>query len=418
MYALVDAVAFYASAEQVFDPSIRNKPVVVLTNNDGCICAVSPEARLLQVPKFQPYFKVEKYLKQHNVVVRSSNYELYADLSCKMMAVIGAFCDNQHIYSIDESFLHFDHYQKLIPSWYQYGHQIKNRVWQCTKIPVGVGFGPSLTLAKAANHAAKKLTGYDGVAVIENDTNRYHILNQMLIADVWGIGRQLSKRLAILGINTAWDLSKQSPSQMAKLHNKTLAETVRELNGEPCLSWDAIRSPKRQVFSTRSFGQKVTQLHELKTALSTHAQRVAKNARAQHSLVKRLYVFAMTSRFTESAQKHSLQYVFPVATADSRILADVVAQIAQAIYQPNVQYAKCGVGAIELVSDKNRQQELFTPNTDNVALMSCLDSINKRYGNETIKLASSAGEKPWHMRRAFLSPRASTQWSDIPKIRC
>ena len=154
MYALVDAVSFYASAEKVYDPAIRTKPVVVLTNNDGCICAVCPIARKLNIPKFQPYFKVKHLLAKHNVIVRSSNYELYADLSDKMMNVISRFCDNQHIYSIDESFLCFNGFTPLISDWHHYGHQIRRTVWQETKLPVGVGFGPTPTLAKAANHAA------------------------------------------------------------------------------------------------------------------------------------------------------------------------------------------------------------------------------------------------------------------------
>jgi DNA polymerase V len=160
MYALVDAVAFYASCEKVFDPSIRNKPVVVLTNNDGCICAVCPIARRLGIPKFKPYFQMRSFLAKHNVVVRSSNYELYADLSERMMNVIARFCDNHYVYSIDESFLHFDNYHNYIKDWHDYGHKIRRAVWKETKLPVGVGFGISPTLSKAANHAAKKIIGF------------------------------------------------------------------------------------------------------------------------------------------------------------------------------------------------------------------------------------------------------------------
>jgi len=168
MYALVDAVSFYASAEKVFDPSIRNKPVVVLTNNDGCICAVCPIARRLGIPKFIPYFQVKSLLEQHGVVVRSSNYELYADLSDQMMNVMSRFCDNQYIYSIDESFLYFDHYESCIKDWHEYGQKIRKAIWKETRLPVGVGFGETATLSKAANHAAKKLSGFNGVAVIDS----------------------------------------------------------------------------------------------------------------------------------------------------------------------------------------------------------------------------------------------------------
>lgn len=184
MYALVDAVAFYASAEKVFDPAIRSKPVVVLTNNDGCICAVCPIARRLNIPKFAPYFKVKQLLAQNNVVIRSSNYELYADLSDKMMNVIGRFCDVQHVYSIDESFLHFNGYTPVINDWFAYGHTIRRTVWRETKLPVGVGFGSTATLAKAANHAAKKLSGFNGVAVINCEASRKAILQRMSCQDI------------------------------------------------------------------------------------------------------------------------------------------------------------------------------------------------------------------------------------------
>ncbi len=171
MFSLIDAVAFYARVEKVFDPTIRDKPVVVLTNNDGCICAVCPMARELGIPKFIPYFKIKSFLAKHNVVIRSSNYELYADLSERMMNVIARYSDRHYVYSIDESFLHFRNFT-CIDDWYKYGHVIRKAVWRETRLPVGVGFGSTLTLAKAANHASKKLSGFDGVAVINDEGSR------------------------------------------------------------------------------------------------------------------------------------------------------------------------------------------------------------------------------------------------------
>ena len=192
MYALVDATSFYASAEKVFDPDIRGKPVVVLSNNDGCIVAISPEAKELGVKKFEPYFKFKHILDNHGVVIHSSNYELYADLSQKMMNIIGQFSDKQYVYSIDEAFLKFEGYASVVDDWYKYGHLIRRTVWKRTKLAVGVGFGPTPTLAKAANHAAKKFTDATGVAVIDNDQSRIAILKRMDINDVWGVGKRLS----------------------------------------------------------------------------------------------------------------------------------------------------------------------------------------------------------------------------------
>lgn len=264
MYALVDAVAFYASAEKVFDPAIRSKPVVVLTNNDGCICAVCPIARKLAIPKFQPYFQVKKILEDNQVVIRSSNYELYADLSERMMNVIGRFCDNQHIYSIDESFLNFTGFKKLIHDWHRYGHDIRRTVWRETKLPVGVGFGPTATLAKAANHAAKKLPGFDGVAVIDSEASRVAILKAMDVQDVWGVGRRLAKKLKAMNINTAFDLAEQDPRKIKRLFSIVLERTVNELRGKSCLAWDEVRQDKKEIFSTRSFGERITDATALK----------------------------------------------------------------------------------------------------------------------------------------------------------
>ncbi|MBU2917632.1 Y-family DNA polymerase [Psychrosphaera sp. F3M07] len=418
MFALVDAVAFYASAEKVFDPSIRKRPVVVLTNNDGCVCAVSPEARKLNVPKFEPYFKLRKFLQQHQVVIRSSNYELYADLSSRMMSVIGRFCDNQYIYSIDESFLQFTGFQSIINDWYAYGQEIRLAVWRETKLPVGVGFGITPTLSKAANHAAKKLAGYNGVAVIDDDHSANEILAKMSVTDVWGIGDRLGKKLNMMHIHTALDLKKQNPKHMRKQFSVVVERTVEELNGQVCLSWDDVKQAKQEIFSTRSFGERVTNIHDLKAALSTHCSIVAKKLRQQGSMTKRLVVFAHSSQHEGNFYKRSFLYDFPVPTSDSRVLANAVNEILPHIFAPGVRFYKAGIGAIELVSEQYMQGDLFSPTLDNKKLMGSIDSINKMFGKGTIKLASEQQTKTWEMKRAFLSPRYTTRWSDIPKIQC
>jgi DNA polymerase V len=417
MYALVDAVAFYASAEKVFDPSIRNKPVVVLTNNDGCICAVCPIARKLGIPKFKPYFELQGYLAKHQVVVRSSNYELYADLSDKMMNVIARFCDNQHVYSIDECFLQFNGYQ-IMNDWHQYGHLIRQTVWRETKLPVGVGFGVTSTLAKAANHAAKKLSGFHGVAVIDNEQSRVDILSRMQVTDVWGVGNRLGKKLNAMGINSALDLAKQSPKTMRKFYSVVLERTVRELNGDVCLHWDDVRAPKQAIFSTRSFGQRVTEQHDLQSALITHCSIVAKKLRQQHCLAKRLLIFAHSSPHEENYYKKSSLVDFPVPTANTLTISTAVAQFIPYLYQTGVRFYKCGVGAIEVITEQYYQADLFTQHNERSALLSCLDTINQRYGDNTLRLASAENTRSWAMKREFLSPRFTTRWQDIPKIYC
>ena len=418
MYGLVDATSFYASAEKVFDPSIRNKPVVVLTNNDGCICAACPIAKRLGIPKFTPYFQIKDLLHKHGVVIRSSNHELYADLSERMMTVISRFCDNQHIYSIDESFLYFNNFHKTITHWYDYGHQIRKAIWKETRLPVGVGFGTTATLAKAANHAAKKLSGFDGVAVIDTKSSASAVLQRMNTADVWGIGNRISKRLALQNIHTALDLAKQNPKDIRQQFSVVTERTVNELNGISCLSWSDVKEPKKEIFSTRSFGQRICTYNVLNTALASHAGIVAKKLRQQSSQVKKLMVFAASSPHDNDYYKQAVVYPFAIPTDNTSQLAQAVSLVLPQIYQSGVNFYRCGVGAIELTSNTFQQGDLFDIDNNNPALMECFDNINKRYGAGSINIASAGQTQKWNMKRHFLSPQFTTNWQHIPKISC
>lgn len=418
MYALVDATSFYASAEQVFDLSIRKKPVVVLSNNDGCIVAASPEAKILGIPKFEPYFKLKHVLEQHGVIIRSSNYELYADLSEKMMNTISQFSDQQYVYSIDEAFLKFDGYTSLINNWYNYGQLIRRTVWRTTKLPVGVGFGPTPTLAKAANHAAKKFSDATGVAVIEDEQTRKAILKRMAVSDVWGVGRRLSKKLTLMGINTALDLANQSPRRMRTQFSVVLERTIEELNGNKCLTWDEVKQRKKEIYSTRSFGERVTQADALKAALITHCSIVTKKLRRQKSLAKRIIIFAHSSPFETGFFKKSFIKSLPVASCDSMVFANAVNEVFGELYQPGVRYYKAGIGAFELEDDNFLQADMFNESNDKPELMSVLDEINKRYGVTAARLGSEVQNSDWAMKREFLSPRYTTRWTDIPLIYC
>ncbi len=418
MFALVDAVAFYASAEKVFDPQLRQQPVVVLTNNDGCICAVCPIARRFGIPKFEPYFKVKPLLDKHNIVVRSSNYELYADLSDRMMAVIGRFSDNSHIYSIDESFLQFSGFHGVVDDWAVLGQTIRRTVWRETKLPVGVGFGSTATLAKAANHAAKKFDDASGVAVIDKEQTRQRILKNMAVSDVWGVGKRLTQRLNTLGIHSAWDLACQDAKKMRSQFSVVLARTIRELNGEPCLGWDTLRARKKEIYSTRSFGERVSDPQSLKAALISHCTSVAKKLRQQGSLARRLVIFAHSSPYDEGYFKKSYIHELHAPSQDVRVFAEAVEALFHGLFHQGVQYHKCGVGAIELEDCEGAQQDLFYPSLDNPELMACMDAVNSRYGDGTVALASAKRSAGWHMRRDFLSPRYTTHWPDIPIIKC
>jgi len=418
MYALVDANSFYASCETVFDPDLRHKPVIVLTNNDGCICATNRMAKALNIPKFSPYFKIKQQCERHNVVVKSSNYELYADLSHKMMNVIGRYADEQYIYSIDESFLHFKNFANIIDDFHAYGTVIRRAVYKETRLAVCVGIASTPTLAKAANHIAKKVKQYRGVAVIDDENSRINVLSQMKVGDVWGIGRKTSAKLIIENIHTALDLSNY-PVGLAKRHfSQDIERTVRELNGEQCIHWDAVKSPKKQIYSTRSFGQRVFDKDSLHQSLSEHVSIVAKKLRHQASLVKYMSLFASSSPFDDNPVYKKSFHTFIAPTNDTSVMLAAVANIIDSVFVKNVGFYRAGIGCLDLIDEEYQQQDLFTPSIDNSALMTCLDNINHRYGRNTVKFAAQGIEHQWAMRREFLSPHYTTRWADIPKIDC
>lgn len=418
MYALIDASGMYASCEKIFDPTIRKRPVVVLSNNDGCIVATCPIAKKMGIPKFGPYFKIKDQLDRAGVIAKSSNYELYADISSRMMELCASFAPEQHIYSIDECFLRFDQYTPP-EGWYELGMQIRRKVWKEVKLPVGVGFGPTPTLAKAANHASKKLPGFSGVAVIDNDQTRKQILQQMEIRDVWGVGRRIGERLNLLGVKTAWQLAQTKPALMKKHFSILIANTAEELNGLTRISWDDVRSPKKQIYSTRSFGQRITGLTDLKQALATHATIAAQKLRAQESATSNIIVFAHNSiHDKESFFKRSAFHQFATPTCDTAVIVKVTSQLAEQIYQAGIRYYKAGIGLLEISTATPYQPDIFTPSSDQPELMKCLDQINSKYGRDTLHLARQGIQQNFKMKRELLSPRYTTRIEDIPIISC
>lgn len=419
MYALCDVNAMYASCEKVFDPTIRKRPVVVLTNNDGCICAACGIAKSLGVGKnFAPYFQMKDQLQRIGAVVRSSNYELYADMSQRFMDVCTRFAPDFHIYSIDECFLRYGSYTPP-EGWSEHGRTIRRTVWRQVRLPIGVGIGSTPTLAKVANHAAKRLPGFRGVAVIDNEGVRQQILKQLEVVDVWGIGRRIAARLRDMGIETAWQLSK-TPTGLIRKHFGILVEgTVQELNGIVKLSWDDVKPAKQSIFSTRSFGQRVGDPVILRQAIATHTGIVARKLRKQGSLAGVMVVFAGNSPHDDAPYyKPTLTHSFAACTSDTQIMTTVATRLADLIYREGVQFYRCGVGVLNLVGRQHYQQDLFSPSEDNAALMSCIDQINGRYGRGTIYSAAQGTEQKFAMKRNLLSPQYTTRLSDLPIIRC
>jgi DNA polymerase V len=417
MFALVDANSFYCSAEQVFRPEWRGRPIIVLSNNDGCIVAANKQAIALGIKKFQPYFKTKLLCEKMGIIVCSSNYELYADLSSKMMQVIGRFAPLQHVYSIDESFLDF-HHCRSIPCLVQHGHKIRKAVWKETRLPVCVGFGPTLTLAKLANHVAKKWPDYQGVCLLDNPQIRDQLFKQLVPGDVWGIGRRTSKKLLEKGINSVSKLVRLNSHEIRQSFNVEVLRTIKELNGEACKGWDETRADKQQIFSTRSVGQRITEITTLQQALAKHTAIAAVKARQQGSLCGTLMAFAATSPFDKQPRAFKIIKHFTQPTNNTSDLLKAINENIDSLFHTGIQYYKVGIGLLNLSSEKNQQFELFSEPKSDDRVMKVMDNINQKYGTDTALLASQGTDEKWAMLRQFLTPQYTTKWHDIPKIHC
>lgn len=422
MYALCDVNSMYASCEKVFDPSIRKRPVIVLTNNDGCVCAACGIAKSMGIgKKFVPFFEVREQLENAGAVIRSSNYELYAELSSRLMETCARFAPHSHIYSIDECFLFYGKHSPYIPpeGWVQHATNIRRTVWREVRLPIGVGMGTTPTLAKAANHAAKRIEGFNGVAVIDNEGTRKLVLSKMKVSDIWGIGRRLAVRLHDLGIRTALQLANQPPDLMKKQFSVLVESTVHELNGRTMLNWDDVRAPKKEIYSTRSFGQRITDSVQLRCALASHVEIAAAKLRKQNSLAHSVAIFAGSSPHDPAGYyRKNVFHHFSVPTADSRLIMAACSEAVDTIFKKGVRFYRCGIGLLDLSDTKSYQPDLFTPSQDSPELMRMIDTINSKYGRNTVHLAGKGIEQKFAMRREFLSPQYTTRWCDLPKIHC
>ncbi|MCG9683062.1 Y-family DNA polymerase [Vibrio sp. Isolate23] len=418
MFALVDSNSFYCSAEQVFRPEWRGKPVVVLSNNDGVIVAANRQAKIAGIPKFTPYFKVKNLCEQKGVIVCSSNYELYADLSSKMMDVIGRFAPQQYVYSIDESFLSFERVYPAIPDLKEHGLKLRKAVWKECRLPVCVGIAPTLTLSKIANHCAKNIRDHQGVCILGNQQDIDKALSLFEVSDVWGIGRRLTTHFKHLGITTALQLKNYPVGLARKNFNVEVERTVRELNGESCKVWDNVQQDKKQIYSTRSVGERIKTLDELTQALSQHANIASRKARNQKSLCKVVLCFAASSSYDEKTFSYRAIHRFAYPTSDVNQITKACVTMAKEIYKPGVPYYKIGVGLLDLVDGRYAQPDLFNPEPNNDKLMSVFDNINDRYGRDTVFLGAQGIQKKWAMRRDLLTRQYTTNWQHIPIIAC
>ena len=418
--ALVDVNNFYVSCERVFNPKLNNKPVVVLSNNDGCAVARSNEVKALGVAMGAPWFKLKELAKQHGIIALSSNYALYADMSNRVMSILRQFSPDQEVYSIDESFLDLTSFTHQNHA--QYGQTMRKRILQWTGLPVCVGIGSTKTLAKLANYCAKKRSQYKGVcdfnaiAAVELDA----ILHSIDVGEIWGVGRKLAPRLQAMGVNTALDLKLASADRLRRQFSVVMQKTIHELNGIVCIEMEEISPPKKQILSSRSFGVPVRDYNSLAESITLYMSRAAEKLRKQHSFAGSVYVYIRTSPFKPDKPFYSngMTIPLPTATDDSRQLVSVVLWALKQLYKPNFDYAKAGVMLGDLVPAAGVQTDLFsqkqqTPKASN--LMATMDSINRKMGKESIKLASEGFKRPWKMRQENKSPSYTTNWHYLIK---
>jgi DNA polymerase V len=418
VYALADVNSMYASCEEVFRPDLRGKPIVVLSNNDGCVIAQNKLAKqLLDIYMCRPWFELEKQAKKLGVVAFSSNYELYANMSNRFRATLNQFSPKQEMYSIDESFLDMTGINK---NFSEYGQIIKKTVKQWTGLPICVGFGHSKTLAKLANHCAKKQDKWKGVcdftALSAEELD--NILVTLPVSKVWGIGSRLEAKLNKLGVDNVLRLKRADPKRIRDVFGVLLERTIKELNGEVWLSIDELLPEAKQVMSSRSFGTRVSELADLEQAVSFHASNASARLRKQGLYANAVYVFIQNSPFDNAPYYGNSRVVaLPAPTDCSLQINRAALWLLKQIYLKNIYYQKAGVMLMELVPKGGQQRDLFgfsssSPKATN--LMSVLDSINQKYSKGAIKLASEGVDKAWSMRRSFKSPNYTGDWSELP----
>lgn len=417
MYALVDCNTMYASCEQIFRPSLAGKPVVVLSNNDGCIVARNAQAKALGIPDLEPYFKQRALLERHQVNVFSSNYELYGDISRRVMNILGDMAGDIEQYSIDEAFLQI---LSTTKNYDAFGHQAKDRLLQWVGMPVCVGIAPTKTLAKLANRAAKKIKRFSGVCTLDSPEKWEWILHRVATQDIWGVGSKISARLAGLGIRTGYELAKADPKYLRKHFSVVLERTARELNGEPCLPLEMEPAAKKEIVCSRSFGHKITQCQQLQEAVGQYAVRAAEKLRRQNGQTALVWVWVESSRFAGSFYAKQKMVKLENFTNDSREIASAARSAVAQLFRPGVPFHKAGVGLLELKDSKHEQLHLFTPqqSAKSRRLMDSLDTINKKFGRGTLSLACEGVNAPWAMARQLKSPSYTTRWSDIPRVKC
>ena len=419
MFALVDCNNFYASCERLFDPRITRRPVIVLSNNDGCVIARSDEAKALGFKMGDPYFRVRPLADRHGVAVFSSNYALYGDMSRRVMLTLEQFAPEVEIYSIDEAFLDLSGFagERLDGL----ARDIRRTVARWTGIPVSVGIGPTKTLAKAANHLAKKDPAAAGVWLIATEQARRDALARLAVGDVWGIGHRWAAFLAGHGIGTALAFSEQ-PDHWIRTHLNVVAlRTAAELRGTPCIPLELAPAPRQGLCVSRAFGRKLADYEPVKEALIAYVTRAGEKLRRERLLARHMQIFLHTSPFATAEPYHGDAAGFRLAhpTSDTPELIAHATAALRRLFRPGFRYSKCGVLLAELTEEGTGQPDLFDTR-DTVRrrqLMQTVDAINRRMGRDTVFYAGSGIHRDWAAAASRKSRQFTTDWRQVMRVR-
>ncbi len=420
MFALADVNCFYASCEAAFRPDLKGRPIVVLSNNDGCVIARNKEAKDAGIKMAAPYFKARRECELHNAVIFSSNYALYADMSHRVMTILEEMAPRMEMYSIDEAFLDLQGVSNC-KNLEEFAREIRDKVYKWTGLRIGVGIGPTKTLAKLANFAAKKWTKAEGIIDLSLPARQRKLMALISVEEVWGVGRKISKRLNAMGIKTALDLA-DAPTELIRKHFSVVLErTVRELRGESCLAIEEFTPDKQQIVCSRSFGDRVSQYELMREAICSHAVRAAEKLRKEHQYCRHISAFIKTSPFTEGeayyGQVASTRIEIP--TQDTRDIIAAATQCLDSIWQEGHHFQKCGVMLGDFYSQGIAQLGLFDehpPRAKSEQLMAALDDIHQK-GKGRIWFAGQGITKSWDMKREMLSPAYTTRFKDLMRVK-
>lgn len=418
MFALVDCNNFYASCERVFNPNLRNKPIAILSNNDGCVISRSDEAKVLGLPMGAPAFKYEKFFKANNIQVFSSNYPLYGDMSSRVMSILEQFTPDVEIYSIDEAFLEFKGFDDY--NFEDYGNQMRKRILKWTGIPTCVGIAPTKALSKVANKIARKFPNETkGVYVIDSEEKRIKALKWIQLKDVWGIGRGLQKRLSVKNCKTAYDFVQLSDTWIRKNFSITEWKLKKDLEGIPTLELDELKT-KRAIATTRSFEYTFSDLENIKERISTFATSCAEKLRKQKSSCYIIIIMLSSDRHKKDLLQHRVNTMVRLSypTNSSLTISKNAVNAVTSIFKKGIKYKRAGVIVTGLVPTNNHQLHLFEhEDPKHKPLMQTIDKLNTKYGDYKLKIANQDLERTWKMRQEHLSPRSTTNINEILKVK-